>query len=149
MKKVQQGFTLIELMIVVAIIGILAAVAIPNYQDYVARSKFGASLTEVAGGKTGWDAVMLENQVPVLGTDPSIGGIGIFGTIPPNAHTTIAVNPVGGGTTGTIVATIVNGPSTVATRTITLNRAADGGWTCATTVLKKYITGGDAICVGA
>ncbi|OYZ64125.1 MAG: hypothetical protein B7Y04_04305 [Gallionellales bacterium 24-53-125] len=56
MKKVQQGFTLIELMIVVAIIGILAAVAIPAYQDYIAKSKWGAANSEVAGIKQNYDA---------------------------------------------------------------------------------------------
>ncbi len=50
--KTQKGFTLIELMIVVAIIGILAAIAIPAYQDYIARSQVSEGVQLLGGGKT-------------------------------------------------------------------------------------------------
>ncbi len=53
MKKQQSGFTLIELMIVVAIIGILAAIALPAYQDYTVRAKVSEGLVAGGGFKTG------------------------------------------------------------------------------------------------
>ena len=52
MKRIQQGFTLIELMIVVAIVGILAAIALPAYQDYVIRSKMSEGVAALAACKT-------------------------------------------------------------------------------------------------
>lgn len=52
MKRIQQGFTLIELMIVVAIVGILAAIALPAYQDYVIRSKMSEGVAAIAACKT-------------------------------------------------------------------------------------------------
>ena len=68
MQKLQQGFTLIELMIVVAIIGILAALAVPAYQDYTIRSKVGEAASLASAARTAVDVYYSEN-----GTLPAIG----------------------------------------------------------------------------
>ena len=135
-KSVQKGFTLIELMIVIAIIGILAAIAIPAYQDYVAKSQVTSALAEITPAKTQIEVLINEGKVASLSTTPTDGGyIGI------SASTTYC-NPVtptfAADGTGTLSCKIGNASPAVATNTITLTRDVNGKWTCATTAKSKY-----------
>ncbi|RRU19765.1 pilin [Stenotrophomonas sp. 278] len=132
MKK-QQGFTLIELMIVVAIIAILAAIALPMYQDYVAKSQATAGLAEITPGKT--QAEVLLNE----GTTPTTANVGLQETTQ-----RCAITATGDAAAGTAsLACVLKGNAKVAGKTITLTRAAAGTWACSTTGLDdKYIPAG-------
>jgi type IV pilus assembly protein PilA len=74
MKRVQQGFTLIELMIVVAIIGILAAVALPAYQDYTLKAKVSNAFRAVDAIKTGIASCYAENGGQLTFTINGVAG---------------------------------------------------------------------------
>jgi type IV pilus assembly protein PilA len=78
MKK-QSGFTLIELMIVVAIVGILAALALPAYQDYIARSRMAEVLAELAESKTSVSEYVASNgEWPADANQAGIGSASIY-----------------------------------------------------------------------
>lgn len=122
MKK-QQGFTLIELMIVIAIIAILAAIALPMYRDYVAKSQLAAALAEVSPAKTMLESKIQEDStyVPATATD-----VGLQATSP--RCTTF------GATATTLTCNKIKGNDVVAGATLTLTRTpATGVWACTIT----------------
>ncbi|RMT85225.1 prepilin-type N-terminal cleavage/methylation domain-containing protein [Pseudomonas viridiflava] len=125
--KAQKGFTLIELMIVVAIVGILAAVAIPSYQNYTKKAAYSEVLAAMASVKTAVGVCAV--QAAAITECDTAGEVGV--TLPTGV-TTGAVNTITIGTNGVITATPNAFKGILATETCTLTPSGLGGgatWT--------------------
>jgi len=148
-RTVQKGFTLIELMIVVAIIGILAAVALPAYQDYTVRAKVSEGLAMAGSAKTavaenaangapfksGWTAPGATKNVASVNIDDTNGEITITYVATIDSGATLIISPRDGGTASTTGLTGSTSGSTIPT-------AGSISWNCNSAASSKPGTKG-------
>lgn len=138
MKAVNKGFTLIELMIVVAVIGVLAAIAIPQYQNYVAKSELAAAYSTLSALKTNTEDYLANKSTAITAaTDiqaiqPSDSNVGVI-TAAGGAGDDVVLTY----TFGTLASTKIGNGST-----LTLTKAnSDGAWSCGVTISDTTTTG--------
>ena len=141
MKTMQKGFTLIELMIVVAIIGILAAIALPAYQDYTIRSKVTEGLSLAGAAKLAVAETLASTGS--LPPDNQTAGLPVSTTIKGKYVTSVTVGA--NGVLTVLYTGVLGGNPTMNAQSITLTPTDNGGsvsWVCAIaadTTRYKYV----------
>lgn len=154
-REKNQGFTLIELMIVVAVIGVLASIALPQYQTYVSRVQVTRVMSEVAALRTQVETCVIEGRTSVganaLQCDPGAAGSSLMAVPAANsAAPTLAELPTGTGVpavtfpaagdqVAVVTATFGNAAAAVLSgQTLTWQRSATGNWACVSSVPAVY-----------
>ena len=160
----QKGFTLIELMIVVAIIGILAAIAIPQYQNYIAKSQVTRVMGELSSIKTTLETCVLEGKTAIVNTQAEFDAVAaddqpttcLLGATASNLLGEVAVAdedalvpglivgmPVANGDVGYVSGAFgTSAAATLKEAVLTWTRDVNGTWTCNTGVEQKFVPTG-------
>jgi len=128
------GFTLIELMIVVAIIAVLAAIAIPQYQTYVAKSQMVAALADITPGRTAYETLV--NQGVTDGaTYANVNNLGLQSPTPRCSQIVATVTADGQGK----IECTLDGSGVLKGGLLHLDRDDMGTWTCKSDVNPRYL----------